>query len=98
VRSVFCGRAGSIRAQQVEVAGPRIPQACTGRTTWLAVQVPFEDQRGQADADDEVADRVVLGDLADPDRTEVATWASTPRSPEHGIAPKPRPAGRVTLR
>jgi hypothetical protein len=27
--------------------------------------VPFEDQRGQADAGDEIADRVVLSDLAD---------------------------------
>ena len=65
VRSVFCDRAESIRAQQVAVAGPRIPQACIGRTIWLAVQVPFEDQRGQAGVGGEVADRVVLGDLAD---------------------------------
>ena len=43
VRSVFCDQAESIRAQQAAVAGPRIPQACTGQTTWLAVQVPFED-------------------------------------------------------
>jgi hypothetical protein len=27
--------------------------------------VPFEDQRGQADVGDDIADRVVLSDLAD---------------------------------
>jgi hypothetical protein len=38
------------------------------------VQVPFGDQGGQAGVGDEVADRVVLSDLAEPDRTEVAPW------------------------
>ena len=72
VRSVFCDRAESIRAQQMAAVGPRIPQACIGHTIWLAVQMPFEDQREQSGAGDDVADRAVLGDLADPDRTEAA--------------------------
>jgi hypothetical protein len=72
VRSVFCDRAEAIRAQQAADADPRIPQACIGRTIWLAVQMPFEDQREQAGVGDETADRLVLGDLAEPDRSGVA--------------------------
>jgi hypothetical protein len=51
---------------------------------------------------DNVADRVVLGDLADRIIRKLQLGASTARSLEHGItvsiAPKPRPAGRVTFR
>jgi hypothetical protein len=102
VRSVFCDRAEPVRAQQVAVAGPRIPQACIGQTIWLAVQVPFEDQRGQAGVGDEVADRVVLSDLADRIARKSQHGAGAARSLENGIAvssaPKPRPAGRATFR
>ena len=103
VRSVFCGRAESVRAQQVAVAGPRIPQGCVGRTIWFAVQVPFENQRGQVGVGGEVADHVIPGDLAAPDRSGVATWSPARRghwrttSPS-AIALKPRPPERVTLR
>jgi hypothetical protein len=97
VWSVFCDRPESVRAQQVAVAGPRIPQACAGPTTWLTVQVLFEDQRGQADTGDEVADRVVLGHPADPDRMEVALmelerrgrWRTASRSASHPSPVRP---------
>ena len=102
VRSVFGDRAEPIRAQQVAAAGPRIPQGCVGRTIWLAIQAPSEDQHGQAGVGGEVADRVIPGDLAAPDHTEVATGAQRGASLENGIAVtialKPRPPGRVTLR
>jgi hypothetical protein len=60
--------------------------------------VPFEDRREQAGAGEDLADRVVLGDMAEPDRTEVATWGQAARSLENSIAPKSGPAGRVTFR
>ena len=65
VRSVVYDRAESVRAQQVAAAGPQIPQAHIGRTVWPAVQVPCEHQREQAGGPGEIADRVVLGDLAE---------------------------------
>ena len=74
VRSVFCGRAEPVRPQQVAASSPRTPQAYIGRAICLAVQVPFEDQRGQADTGDDVADRVVFSALAEPDRTKAAIW------------------------
>ena len=85
------------------MASLRIPQARIGRTIWPVVQVPFEDQDEQAGAADDVADRVVLSDLAEPDRTKVADRASTARSLEYGIAPQVpsgwgRASGCVTLR
>ena len=68
--------------------------------------MPFEDQRGQADTGDDVADRVVLSDPADRIARKSQHRASTARSLENGIAassaPKPvRPGacfGCVTLR
>jgi len=103
VRSVFCDRADSVRAQQVAVAGPRIPQGCTGRTIRLAVQVPFEDQREQVGVDGEVADRGAPADLAEPDRTEVAKLGPTRRGRRGSTSRSasrlcPVPAGRVTFR
>jgi hypothetical protein len=97
VWSVFCGQAEPARAQQVAVARLRIPSACTGRAIWPAVQVSFEDQRGQAGVGVEVADRVVLGDLADRIVRKPRYGASAARSPENGIAfssaPRSRRAG-----
>ena len=99
MRSVFCDQAEPVRVQQVAVTRPADPQARIGHTLWPAVQVPFEDQDEQAGAADDVADRVVLSDLAEPDRTKVADRASTARSLENGIAassaPNSRPAGGV---
>jgi hypothetical protein len=107
VRSVFCGRAEPVRPQQVAASSPRTPQAYIGRAICLAVQVPFEDQREQAGVGGDVADRVGLGDLADPDRTEVATWGEPgavagERHRGHQRAQVPsgrgRASGGVTLR
>ena len=50
--------------------------------------MPFGDQREQAVVGDEVADRVVLGDLAEPDRTEVPTWG------QHGVVAGERHRGQ----
>jgi hypothetical protein len=61
--------------------------------------VPFEDQREQAGAGDDDADRVILSDPADRIARKPHHGASTAWSPENGIAassaPKPRPAGGV---
>jgi hypothetical protein len=65
--------------------------------------MPFEAQRGQVGAGGDVADRVVLSDLADRIARKSQHRAGTARSLENGIAtssaPKPvRPGGCVTLR
>ena len=54
VRSVVCGRAESIGAQQVPVADPQVPQAYIGRTVWPAVQVTCEYRREQVGVPGEV--------------------------------------------
>ena len=61
VRSVVWDQAESAGAQQAAAAGP---QARISRTAWPAVQAPCEHRREQASLSDEVADRVVLDDLA----------------------------------
>jgi len=50
--------------------------------------VSFEDEREQADVGGDVADRVVLSDLAEPDRREVATWG------QHGTVAGDRHRGQ----
>ena len=92
VRSVFCGRAEPVSAQQVAVVGPRIPQVCTGHTIWPAVQVPCEDQRELAGVGDDFADRVVLSDLADRIVRKPHHGASTARLPENRIEVTSRPS------
>ena len=81
VRSVVDDRAESAGAQQVAATGPQIPQAHIGRTVRPAVQVPFEHRREQAGAPDEIAERVVLGDLAELASRGAGTRGSRRREP-----------------
>jgi len=61
VRSVVWDRAKPAGAQQAAAGGL---QARISRTAWPVAQVPCEHRREQANVSDEVADRVVLDDLA----------------------------------
>jgi hypothetical protein len=98
VRSVFCDRAEPVGAQQVAAARPADPAGLYRPDNLACGQVPCEDRREQAGVGGEVADRVVLSDLAEPDRAEVAHGAITARSLENRIegSTAPKPVGRVT--
>ena len=80
MRSVVYDRAESSGAQQVAVTGPQARRPI-GRTVWPAVQVPCEHRREQAGIGDEIADRVVLGDLRGAGRRGAGTRGSRRREP-----------------